>query len=163
MPLSLPLEVALKWFFLVEFPRHLIWRDKILVEASVSTKVLLIWEALKKVVTYKGLSPSTTRLAKSLAKKVTDSLVSWYTTYNKLPSEVATPWLLSTTQIKAYTASLQANGLKPVPLRKELTLSSCWILNAISVRKSGFVSYTKHTVEATNIDLFHSWLITCTM
>ena len=29
--------------------------------------------------------------------------------------------------------------------------------------KSGFVSHTKHTAEATNMDLFHSWLITCTM
>ena len=31
------------------------------------------------------------------------------------------------------------------------------------VRKSGFVSHTKHIAEATNMDLFHSWLITCTM
>ena len=31
------------------------------------------------------------------------------------------------------------------------------------VGKSGFVSHTKHTAEATNIDLFHLWLITCTM
>ena len=31
------------------------------------------------------------------------------------------------------------------------------------VGKSGFVSHTKHTVEATNMDLFHSWLITCDM
>ena len=29
--------------------------------------------------------------------------------------------------------------------------------------KSGFVSHTKHIAEATNIDLFHSWLITCIM
>ena len=29
--------------------------------------------------------------------------------------------------------------------------------------KSGFVSHTKHTVEATNMDLFHLWLITCIM
>ena len=31
------------------------------------------------------------------------------------------------------------------------------------VGKSGFVSHSKHTGEATNMDLFHSWLITCTM
>ena len=29
--------------------------------------------------------------------------------------------------------------------------------------KSGFVSHTKHITEATNMDLFHSWLITCIM
>ena len=29
--------------------------------------------------------------------------------------------------------------------------------------KSSFVSHTKLTAEATFIDLFHSWLITCTM
>ena len=29
--------------------------------------------------------------------------------------------------------------------------------------KSGFVSHTKHTAEATFMDLFYSWLITCTM
>ena len=32
-----------------------------------------------------------------------------------------------------------------------------------SVGKSGFVSHTKHMAEATNMDLFHSWLITCTV
>ena len=47
-----------------------------LVEALVSTKALLIWEVPKKVVTYKGLSLSTTQLAKSLEENVTDSLVS---------------------------------------------------------------------------------------
>ena len=31
------------------------------------------------------------------------------------------------------------------------------------VGKSGSVSHTKHTAEAINMDLFHSWLITCTM
>ena len=31
------------------------------------------------------------------------------------------------------------------------------------VGKSGFVSHTKHIAEATNMDLFHSWLITCIM
>ena len=31
------------------------------------------------------------------------------------------------------------------------------------VGKSGFVSHTKHTMETTNMDLFHSWLITCIM
>ena len=31
------------------------------------------------------------------------------------------------------------------------------------VGKSGFVSHTKHTVEATYMDLFHSWLITSIM
>ena len=45
-------------------------------EALVFTKALLIWEAPKKVVTYKGLSPSTSLLAKSLAEKVTNFLVS---------------------------------------------------------------------------------------
>ena len=29
------------------------------------------------------------------------------------------------------------------------------------VGKSSFVSHTKHTAEATNMDLFHSWLIKC--
>ena len=29
--------------------------------------------------------------------------------------------------------------------------------------KSGFLSHTKLTAEATFMDLFHSWLITCTM
>ena len=100
-----------------------LWRDEILVEASVSTKVLLIWKALKKVVTYKGLSPSTTRLTKSLTKKATYSLVSWYATCNKLPSEVATPWLLSLIQVKACVASFLANGLRPTTLRKEWNLS----------------------------------------
>jgi len=33
----------------------------------------------------------------------------------------------------------------------------------LSVGKSGFVSHIKHTAEATNMDLFYSWLITCTM
>ena len=51
-------------------------RGRMLVEAPLSTKALLIWEALRKVVTYKGLSPSTTLLAKSLVEKVTDSLIS---------------------------------------------------------------------------------------
>ena len=32
-----------------------------------------------------------------------------------------------------------------------------------SVGKSGFVSHTKHIAEATNMDLFHSWLITYTV
>ena len=32
-----------------------------------------------------------------------------------------------------------------------------------AVGKSGFVSHTKHTAEATNMDLFYSWLITYTM
>ena len=31
------------------------------------------------------------------------------------------------------------------------------------VGKSGFVSHTKYTAEATNMDLFHSWLIICIM
>ena len=31
------------------------------------------------------------------------------------------------------------------------------------VGKSSFVSHTKHTAEVTNMDLFHSWLITCIM
>ena len=31
------------------------------------------------------------------------------------------------------------------------------------VGKSGFVSHTKHIAEVTNMDLFHSWLITCTI
>ena len=31
------------------------------------------------------------------------------------------------------------------------------------VGKSGFVSHIEHTAEATNMDLFHSWLIKCTM
>ena len=31
------------------------------------------------------------------------------------------------------------------------------------VGKFGFVSHTEHTAEATNVDLFHSWLITCIM
>ena len=51
-------------------------KGKMLVQKLVSTKALLIWEAHKKPVTYKGLSPSTTQLAKSLAKKVTNSQVS---------------------------------------------------------------------------------------
>ena len=66
-------------------------KGKMLVEAPVSIKVLLIWEAPKKVVTYKSLSPTTTQLAKFLAEKVTDSLVSWYATCNKLPSEATVP------------------------------------------------------------------------
>ena len=32
----------------------------------------------------------------------------------------------------------------------------CW-------KKSGFVSHTKHTAEATNTDLLHSWKITCNL
>ena len=32
-----------------------------------------------------------------------------------------------------------------------------------TVGKSGFISHTKHIAEATNMDLFHSWLITCTI
>ena len=36
-------------------------------------------------------------------------------------------------------------------------------LNHVLVGKSSFVSHTKQTVEATNLDLFHSWLITCIM
>ena len=51
-------------------------RGRMLVKALVSTKALLIWEAPKKVVTYKGLSLSISRLAKSLEENVTDSLVS---------------------------------------------------------------------------------------
>ena len=31
------------------------------------------------------------------------------------------------------------------------------------VGKSDFVSHTKHKAEVTNMDLFHSWLITCIM
>jgi len=31
------------------------------------------------------------------------------------------------------------------------------------VGKFGFVSHTKHTAEVTNLNLFHLWLITCTM
>ena len=31
------------------------------------------------------------------------------------------------------------------------------------VGKSGFVSHTKHIAEATNMDLFHSWLVTWIM
>ena len=37
------------------------------------------------------------------------------------------------------------------------------IFNCLFEGKSGFVSHTKHTAEATNVDLFHSWLITCIM
>ena len=33
----------------------------------------------------------------------------------------------------------------------------------VVVGKSGFVSHTKHLEEATNMDLLHSWLITCIM
>ena len=51
-------------------------RGKMLEETLVSTKTLLIWEAHKKAITYKGLSPSTNRLAKSLVEKVIDSRVS---------------------------------------------------------------------------------------
>ena len=72
-----------------------------LMEALVSTNALLIWEALKKAMTYKVLLPSIARLAKSLTEKVTDSLVSLYATCNKLPSEADVPWLLSTTRVKA--------------------------------------------------------------
>ena len=32
-----------------------------------------------------------------------------------------------------------------------------------SIGKSGFASHTKHIAEATNMDLFYSWLITCIM
>ena len=66
-------------------------KGKILVEVLVSTEALIIWEAPKRVVTYKGLSPSTTQLDKSMADKVTDSLVSWNTTCNKFPSKAAVP------------------------------------------------------------------------
>ena len=31
------------------------------------------------------------------------------------------------------------------------------------VGKSGFASHTKHTAEATNTDLLHSWEITCNL
>ena len=41
-----------------------------------------------------------------------------------------------------------------------------WIFRGVEIvceGKSGFVSHTKHIAEATNLDLFHSWLITCIM
>lgn len=47
-----------------------------LVEAPMSIKAFLTWEAPKKVVTFKGLSPSTVLLAKNLGEEVIDSLVS---------------------------------------------------------------------------------------
>ena len=36
-------------------------------------------------------------------------------------------------------------------------------INLTAEGKSGFVSHTKLTAEATFMNLFHSWLITCTM
>ena len=33
----------------------------------------------------------------------------------------------------------------------------------IAVGKTGFVSHTKHIAKVTNMNLFHSWLITCTI
>ena len=48
-------------------------RGKMLVDALVSTKALLIRDAPKKAVKYKDLSPSTTRLARSLLEKVIES------------------------------------------------------------------------------------------
>ena len=47
-----------------------------LVDALMSTKALLIRDAPKKAVRYKGLSPSTTWLAKSLLEKVIESFAS---------------------------------------------------------------------------------------
>ena len=44
-------------------------RGKMLVKALVSIKALLIWETPRKAVTYKGLSPSTARLAKIPSKE----------------------------------------------------------------------------------------------
>ena len=51
-------------------------RGRMLVDALVSTKALLIRDAPKKAVRYKGLSPSTTWLAKSLLEKVIESFAS---------------------------------------------------------------------------------------
>ena len=61
-------------------------------------------------------------------------------------------WYL--TEIKIYT-----NQLDQVRLVFLLTL--LFLLDFVG--KSGFVSHTKLTAEATFMDLFHSWLITCTM
>ena len=51
-------------------------RGRMLVDASMSTKALLIRDAFKKAVRYRGLSPSTTRLARSLLEKVIESFAS---------------------------------------------------------------------------------------
>ena len=51
-------------------------RGRILVDASISTKAILIQDAPKKAVRYKVLSPSTTQLARSLLEKVTESFAS---------------------------------------------------------------------------------------
>ena len=40
--------------------------------------------------------------------------------------------------------------------RTKLKLAEAESLNLVHVGKSGFVSHTKHTAEATNMDLFHS-------
>ena len=52
-------------------------RGKMLVDAPMSTKAHLIRDAPNKAVRYKGLSPSTTRLARSLLENVTKSFASW--------------------------------------------------------------------------------------
>ena len=110
---------------------------RMLVEAPVSIKALLFWKAPKKAITYKGLSPSMTLLAKSLEEKVTNSLVSWYATRSSLPWEAAAPYLLSITWVRAWAASLLANGLRPILLSKACTLSSYWIHNVISSSCNG--------------------------
>ena len=59
-------------------------------DAPMSTNSLLIQDAPKKAVTYKGLLPSIAQLTRSLLEKVTESLASWYTTCIKLPSITTT-------------------------------------------------------------------------
>ena len=46
---------------------------------------------------------------------------------------------------------------------KKINIKTKENTSTLTIGKSSFVSHTKHTAEATNMDLFHSWLITCTM
>ena len=58
----------------LEMPKAInVGRGGMLVDAPMSTKALLIRDAPKKAVKYKDLSPSTTRLAKSLLENVIES------------------------------------------------------------------------------------------
>ena len=73
-------------------------------------------------------------------------------------------WLSSTSRFLPFSSNKVFSTTRvSTNLVVSLSLTNRSAFSIFTVGKSGFVSHTKHTVKATNMDLFHSWLITCTM
>ena len=64
---------------------------------------------------------------------------------------------LDTLSMELYQVNVHVGRIA----RRQATMGS--VAPEPTVGKSGFVSHTKHIAEATNMNLFHSWLITCIM